>query len=333
MISDSFIKLIEKNEKYNRSFQHVTVFRETDLDKLDLTYVKNIFAPGMSVVPNTYPKNYKLFKDIERLKEYKFFPIGCSYQHHLPEDESFEPQLYDISSRQFLTFLNELTGDLYVRDEKINCLMKDIGVSSKYFGDLVLFDDNVIGEKYKGLKDINKIAFSVQHKAKYIEQSLMVLNEIRRIFPNAEIYVTFHGEENSVTDEIRNYARINDIECVALSGGSKNLDFYDDIDFHVGYRLHGHISFLRRRKPSVLVVEDARAYGFYKTTGTEFGCFNGLMKNRGVDYNLHNDIAKFLSNEINNDFMGYNNLFEFLDSQYKSVVHPTINDIVEKINE
>ena len=64
MITESFIKLmLDKDE----NFKYVMVFRDVSLDKLDLKNIKNIYLPGMSVSPNTYPNNYKLFENVSNI--------------------------------------------------------------------------------------------------------------------------------------------------------------------------------------------------------------------------------------------------------------------------
>lgn len=323
MISDSFVKLLNVHTK---DIDYVTVFRGTDLDKLDLKYVQNIFAPGFSIVPGTYQKNYRLFKDLDRLKSFNFFPTGCSYQHFLPSDISFNKDLYDSDSVSLLKYLNKLTGPLPVRDKKIERLMSDLGVESFYSGDLVLFDPDVINTNYMGIEKVESLAFSIQHKAKYIGQSISIMKALIKAFPDTKIYITFHGEENSVTEEIRQFAINYNIECIALSGESQNLSFYDKIDFHVGYRLHGHISFLRRRKPSVLLVEDARAYGFAKTGGTSLGCFQA-MDGEMVSDKVEFDVLKFIENASSTNFIEYKALFDFIDCQYSEIVEPYFRQV------
>ncbi|OOE91912.1 polysaccharide pyruvyl transferase family protein, partial [Salinivibrio sp. IB643] len=318
MISDSFVKLLNQHVDV---FNFVTVFRGTDLDKLDLRYIKNIFAPGFSVVPGTHPKNYKLFKDINRLKDFRFYPAGCSYQHFHPSDGSFENRLYDAKSISFLKYLNELFGPLPVRDKKIEQLMSSLSVSSIYSGDLVLFDPDLIDSPYKGINKIESLAFSVQHKEKYIDQSISIIKALISALPETKIYITFHGEENLVTDKIKQFANEYSIECVPLSGSSQQLDFYNSIDFHVGYRLHGHISFLRRRKPSILFVEDARAYGFAKTESTSLGCFQAMDGDKVSD-NIEEEALAFIRKSLSSNFMEYEGLFRFIDSQYYEVIEP-----------
>src|SRR5690606_28726144 len=40
------------------------------------------------------------------------------------------------------------------------------------------------------------------------------------------------------------------------------LDRYDDYDIHIGYRVHAHVSMLKRRKPSYLIEQDGRGIDY-----------------------------------------------------------------------
>ena len=55
---------------------------------------------------------------------------------------------------------------------------------------------------------------------------------------------------------------------VQIKDISYNLDkmnFYEKMDFHIGYRVHAHLYFLSRRIPTVLINEDGRGTGMVKT--------------------------------------------------------------------
>ena len=329
MITDSFVKLLQVHVE---NFKFLRVFRGQALDDLELEHIKNIFAPGFSVAPGTYPKNYKLFDKIEKIEDYNFFPFGCSYQHYLPEDASFSLDNYEQEDIDLLKKLSRSSGALPCRDEMINNMMNKAGVQSYYCGDLVLFDPEVIGRSYTGCKNVKSIAFSVQHKAKYINQSIELLTLVREHFPeDVKIYLTLHGVESSITQKLQSVAKTLNIETVSLYGESQNLSFYDNIDLHIGYRLHGHISFLRRRKPSILLVEDARSYGFSKTSGTGFGCFNA-MNGAVVSKTIPKTVIDFIKNQTNNDFNEYCKVFNFIDKTYYETILPKFQSIAETLN-
>ena len=328
MITESFIKLINK---HTNNFEYMTVFRGIDLSKLYLKNIKNIFAPGFSVSNDTYQKNYKLFPDEKKIYEYNFIPFGCSYQHYLPEFTSFDKSNYNNEGINFLKELANKTGPLPCRDELIHVMMSKIGVPSYYSGDLVLFDSDYIGMSYTGLNKIKSVAFSIQHKKKYVPQSIELLTKLREYFSkDVEIFVTFHGAENEITDLIRTEADKLNISCVSLSGNSNKLHFYDNIDLHIGYRLHGHISFLRRRKPSILMIEDARSFGFANTDGTSFGCFNAL-EDKKINNKVITEVIDFLTKQEKTDFMNYINIFNFIDKLYISKISSAFKTITKQL--
>ena len=55
------------------------------------------------------------------------------------------------------------------------------------------------------------------------------------------------------------------IKIKDVSYDLKKLDFYDDCEFHIGYRVHAHLYFLSKRLPSLLINEDGRGQGMVET--------------------------------------------------------------------
>ena len=74
-------------------------------------------------------------------------------------------------------------------------------------------------------------------------------------YPDATLTCSFHSRLTDSDRQLRELAKDRGFEVVLASHDTKNIEFYNDCDLHVGYRLHGHISFLRRRLPSVLIGE------------------------------------------------------------------------------
>lgn len=330
MITESFKKLLIEHG-CNQIF--IPVFRDINLDKLDLKYVKNILAPGFSVAPSSYPKKFSLFSDLNKLHNFNFIPFGCSYQNYLPHLTAFDPKLYTNNDRKFLSLISELSGNIPCRDIMIKNLLNNIGINSYYCGDLVLYDPKIINKQFTNPKKIRSVAMSVQHKKVYLTQSIKLLKKIKNYFaPETNIYVTFHGIEDIVTNTIKEEADMLNIKCINLSGNFENLKFYENIDIHIGYRLHGHIYCLRKRKPSILIVEDARAYGFSQTSHMGVGCFQGLNDNKKPDELLEEKIFEFIDYEKNINFSDYSSVFKFIDDTYVSIVAPRIREIAKLIN-
>ncbi len=107
-----------------------------------------------------------------------------------------------------------------------------------------------------------------------------------------------------------------------LSGAVENLAFYDNIDLHVGYRLHGHISFLRRRKPSFLIAEDSRSFGIINTPGLCVGGVPALDDSGEVDGELHKKLSVMIKKELSSGFRSFYPVFKFIDESYVNSVVP-----------
>ena len=116
-----------------------------------------------------------------------------------------------------------------------------------------------------------------------------------------------------------------------LYGDVTNLDVYDDMDLHIGYRLHGHISFLRRRKPSVLLVEDARSYGLAHTPGTDVGCFEALsLATLEGDPATPEKAMHFVNDQIGCNFQHYQRVFAFIDKTYAVFIKSYFDSLAQK---
>ncbi len=327
MIANSAHKMIIKR---NLIFQSFTLFREEKLDKYEDGSISKIIAPGFSICNNTYPELFALYSDIKRLPA--FYPIGCSFQHITPAMSSFETYTYDKETLDLFKLITDRTGPLPCRDQLIVNLLHRHNIPAVYSGDLVLFDDKKVNTKFIPPRNINSIVFTIQHHTRYKEQSYQLLEMINDLFPISKKYVSFHSKPGTVSQEIANYAVSLGYAELHLYGDSVNLDKYDDIDLHIGYRLHGHISFLRRRKPSVLMVEDARAYGFAKTKGTDIGCIAALsLDTMEADMEAPKKAIKFLENQIDYTFSDYTNVFNFIDKTYNEFIDPYFSNLAKDL--
>ncbi len=324
LITYSFLKLLEKripNLKY-----HIE-FRANNLDKYLNSNIKYILAPGFSIVNEVYPKIYGLFSDLNNLP--KFFPLGCSFQHISPSLEVFQNNIYfEDSKKIFHKLLEKMNHPFLCRDILIKDMLVKNGIDSVYSGDLAIYDEDYLNKEFNPPKNINSIVFTIGHHEKYEYQSYCLLTLIKYKFPDAKLYVSYHSKIHPRSKKIGNFAVSLGYEEVFMFGDVNNLEFYNDIDLHIGYRLHGHISFLRRRKPSILLVEDARSYGFVNTIGTHIGCFNALNADETINNFAPIDAIKFVENEIKNEFKSYNEIFSFIDKTFNNTLLPIIDQLV-----
>jgi hypothetical protein len=328
MISASALKILQK---YNSEFNFFTLFREEPLDIYLDGSIQSIIAPGFSVSNNVYPELFRLYSDLSRLPV--FFPIGCSFQHPTASLQSFLEYKYNNETLDFLKFVVSKSGPLPCRDQLIVDLLSRHSIPAIYSGDLVLFDPVFINNRFVPPASIKSIVFTVQHHAKYFEQSLEVLDLINRLYPDACKYVSMHSKPNNCSLKVVKYAVGIGFDLLDLYGESKNLDAYNGMDLHVGYRLHGHISFLRRRKPSILMVEDARSYGFSRTSGTSYGCLDAYDEvNDRVSLSAVRELESFLAGQSISCFEGFKSVFNFIDQTYTDFILPYFKKISNSIN-
>src|SRR5690606_4746413 len=124
---------------------------------------------------------------------------------------------------------------------------------------------------------------------------------------------------------------------VESAGRLEVFDEYDQFDLHVGHRLHGHIGFLRRRIPSVLLMEDARSRGFSASLPT--GCFAAdadeaeaaheasvaeRVSRLKPDLGVIERVEAFVTREVTTGFESYVGVAPFLDDMLNRVALPEL---------
>lgn len=326
LIANSAIALVKAR---NRHFEPVTEFREKNLDPYPDGGLQTIIAPGFSVSDGVYPKLFGLYSNLERLKN--FFPVGCSFQHVIPSHATFESYQYGTETQKFLRLIASRSGALPCRDQLIVKLLHRYDIPAVYSGDLAIYDEDKLNTPFMPPAAINSVVFTIQHHDRYDAQSFKLLELIKERFPESKLYVAFHSKVGPKPQKIANHAVSLGFTELHLYGDVSNLEVYDSMDLHIGYRLHGHISFLRRRKPSILLVEDARSFGLAHTPGTDVGCFEALSLETMEADMLAPDMAmNFVEEQIQCNFQDYQRVFRFIDKTYNEFVRPYFDDLAAK---
>jgi hypothetical protein len=106
---------------------------------------------------------------------------------------------------------------------------------------------------------------------------IRLLHLLARRHPDAERWCSFHrgirrdaltsGKAALASRVIATFARARGYRVLDAAYDLGALAAYDDADLHVGYRVHAHLDFLSRRRPSLLVSEDGRGRGQNLTFG------------------------------------------------------------------
>ncbi|MFD2237983.1 polysaccharide pyruvyl transferase family protein [Aureimonas populi] len=327
LITHSMIELVRARVP---AFEPVVMFRETPLDELPRETRHRVFAPGFSVANGTYPALFPLFTDLDRME--RFWPVGCSFQANLPERASFETP-YGKDTLAFLKRMAERFGPFPCRDQLIVDRLERSGVPAFYLGDLALFDEKRIGTALRVPPPVGTLVITLQHHVRYLEQIVDLAKRVRARYPEWRRLVSMHAVPNPMNRVLA--ARMAELgyELLEVHGEVAKLDLYETVDLHVGYRLHGHLHFLRNRKPSILMVEDARSYGFSRTQGTAFGCVDAWsQESREPDDTAPERALALLDEQMASGFSGYAPLLAFIDRTHAERVSPWFDAVAEVLN-
>ncbi len=315
LITRSFIKLILNIDK---NFNPVIHFREHSLIGYSKKNKQIIYAPGFSIVNDTYPMHYKLFPSLDRLKY--FFPIGCSFQHQIPSMKSFLDYKYNQHTLDFLNYISQINGEIGCRDQLIVDLLKRNNIPAFYSGDMAIYDEKFINKEFNSPKEIKSLVVSIGHHQIYYEQLLELLKFLQKKYKNAKLFISLHSRPNNLNLSLANTAIQLGFNILNLSGDISNLELYENIDIHIGYRLHGHIYFLSQRKPSILLIEDARSYGLSRTNGTKTGCIDAFDEKQNLtNKTAVNQVKDLLEKSEFMRFKNYDKIFNFIDRSYSNL--------------
>ena len=168
-----------------------------------------------------------------------------------------------------------------------------------FTGDIAFYDERYSNLKFTTNFNIEKIAISDPHYSKaYVSSVDKLVDQLISSFPNAEIVMVIHG----INKTMEKYCGSKGIVCENIYMDKENgLDIYEDVDLHIGYRVHAHVSALKRRKPSYLLEQDGR------------GCDYGLTLNKNISvqhfylekkkFNLKNVVKGMIGRKIIPDKM------------------------------
>ncbi|MFW5982998.1 MAG: polysaccharide pyruvyl transferase family protein [bacterium] len=129
-----------------------------------------------------------------------------------------------------------------------------------FAGDIAFYDKRFIKKSFKPVQQISKIAISDPHNSKlFLNPLKQLFSGLKGLFPRSEIHILLHGHN----PKVEGFCLNNNITCKSLfKNPDESLDEYDNYDIHVGFRVHAHISMLKRKKPSYLLEQDGRGIDY-----------------------------------------------------------------------
>ncbi|WP_430788228.1 polysaccharide pyruvyl transferase family protein [Virgibacillus flavescens] len=329
LLGKSLIKLLKAIKGKDVEVDCAYIASENSTEKLKLDY-SAILAPALRPtalgIP-VAPKYRNVYLKFALDHHIPFYAIGSGWSQYpgtLTQSKTLE---LDPTEKDYFTRLFNQNNDrnrISCRDIYTENVLRGNGISCVgTTGDLGLFDTDLIETPFKHPGKINTIAISMPHNAFHYSKSYEIALKLKKIY-SCNVKLVFHGYFGQLDHAIPKSWEDDPIEIIDLAGGAENLTYYDDIDLHVGYRLHAHIWFLRNRKPSLLIAEDGRATGHLATV-------NGLGYSAAPDFAIGMaEILPRTANERRKDFRNIppsDDVFAMIDHEINSQFERTISSL------
>lgn len=233
-----------------------------------------VLCGGPAYATNIYKGIYPLVDDLDKIKVpivpfglgWSGFPIGH------PEEFKFSPE-----SAKFLERIHNSIAYSSCRDEITHGIIKNNGYKNvKMTGCPVWYDLNFINKPFSP-KKIENVVITTPAAPRLFWQTIKLVKLMKKEFPRANFYFSFHrgilpDKHTKVVTSIGyilmcigSKILIPKIKIKDISYDLDRMKFYEQMDFHIGYRVHAHLYFLSRRTPSILINEDGRGTGMVKT--------------------------------------------------------------------
>lgn len=248
---------------------YLQLFREEPLEPhlSEINSGEAVLLPGFAIREPIHPETYRLVDDLSKI-EVPIIPLGTgwkSYPGDFLDNKTIE---YNQETIEFIKKLSNKIPYISTREYYTNRVLTRHGISNTLMtGDCAWYDPESFGDSLHRPDNVQNIVFTTPHSSHYEGQAIDMIEMLTEEFPNATLYCSFHSELTSHEENIRNAAEERGFEIVHAASDLSAIEFYANADLHVGYRVHGHIAFLRKRRPSVLLSEDGRGVGFSETLG------------------------------------------------------------------
>lgn len=272
-----------------------------------------ILMGGPALVENMLPNIYGISNDLEKIKV-PILLMGTGWKSQKGNWEDTYSYKLNPMTYKLIQKINNSDYLSSVRDyHTLNALRFNQCTNVLMTGCPAYYDDRFINTEFKPA-EIKKVSFSLgvsfvestsmeelmkenilACKAKYLEKDFEVVfhhSLDREKFKDAYVPASKHiKKHNLFADWLDN----NKIKYVDISGSAENLmNYYSNVDLHIGYRVHAHIFMNSIAQKSILISEDGRAKGVK-------GAIGGLVLDGYTNFK-----NGFLSKVFNRLFPFYN---------------------------
>lgn len=167
---------------------------------------------------------------------------------------------------RLLREVNDKSKVFTTRGSLTQTLCMRIGLDrAEFSGDIAFFSDSSCSASFERARPIRRIVVSDPHRPKVYMPALSTLvRGLQDLFPDAGITIAQHGVGLAVEE----FCKANSVGSAQIyKNPESGLDIYEDADMHVGFRVHAHVSALKRGKYSYLLEQDGRGCDYGLTLG------------------------------------------------------------------
>lgn len=284
LIYDRIVKILQAaspESVIELNMDNKAQFKIEDLNQYDVI----VTGGGGAQYAETYVKTSFFYQHIDEITVPIHY-MGTGLYGADGEDETIYAYRY---SEELLAYFNKIIergGQLATRDWVVDTVLRNNGVKGAIMAGcpawynlelLEKAEDDIIFRRSFADKEVKSIAVSnhgltknAQDHGKKLKQIEDLIVFLQKTFPEAKLSLTFN--DGYITKYSKNYnltlqkwAEENDVTCIDLSGTADKFKVLDDIDLHIGFRVHTHIYCISKMIPSLLIEEDIRGCGMNET--------------------------------------------------------------------
>jgi len=261
--------------KHHLKPDEVFVFQRSSESYDELDRINNTDAificGGPGYRRNFYPGTYPFLKHLDRI-EVPIFPFGLGWQGeplYLPHRFNFNPASYRVLHRihdsiPLSTTRDAITKQILEREGVNN--VENTGCPTLYD-----FEHMKNHQVFRKSQSVQHIVVSMAQNPLLHNQNVALLNKLNVEYPDVRKTAAFHrglGSDMYTSDvegahlqELVLKTKELNFEIADLAYDLSRMRIYNEADFHVGYRVHGHAYCINQRIPSFLLWEDGRGQG------------------------------------------------------------------------
>lgn len=257
---------------------HITnEYAETYVNSFD-----SIVAAGGPLYDNQFltVDAFPILRFIKNMRPHMYFLSNGWYGSDTLSENIYSYRFDDVVL-ETLKLLESRGGGYSCRDDVTAMVLRNNGLRDVSMVGCTAWYDyehiNITLPKYQG--KIKNILISDQGVTKDVntwnwkfKSAINLIELVKHIFPNANFMFNFNGGidtkySGKYNRKICDLLDKTGIPYRDISGSSTGFKLCENMDLHIGFRMHTHIYCMSKRIPSILIGEDARGASLNQTLG------------------------------------------------------------------